>query len=171
MIHRLRPVLWILVLFGLVPAFSSLAASLVIKTEKDPYAVFYPAKAYAWHPLSDVHPKFDGDIRAALDRELTAHGFQKSTAGKPDFWVGYQFKREEMTKKTPQTFHGGDYSWTEKQYRLGTLIIDVFSPDQRRIIWKGWSESNYDPKLSDEKKIQMANDAIKQIVVQMPPPG
>lgn len=160
-----------MMLIGIVPVSSSFGFNLDIKTEKDPYAVFYPAKTYSWHPLSAVYHKYDAPIRAALDRELAAKGFTKIDSGSPDFWVGYQFSRVEKTQKVVNRESRGEYSWDEKVHREGTLRVDIFSPDQRRIIWKGWSESVYSPDLSEKKKIEMSDEAIHLIISQLPPPG
>lgn len=162
--------LCLMLLVGVVASTPVSAAKLVIKTQKDPYAVFYPAKSFDWHPLSAVNGKFDPAIRGAIERELAARGFQKATNGRPDFWVGYQFSRVEGMKEV-KTGSRGDYTLEQKEYREGTLTVDFFSPDQRRIIIRGWSESVYDPNLSDEEKIKLSDEAIKKIIATLPPPG
>lgn len=171
MIWRKLSMLALILTISLFSTTPLLAYKLKVTTEKDPYAVFYPAKTYGWHPLSATYYNFDEPIRAAVDRELAAKGFKKITRGSPDFWIAYQFHRTEGTKEVMKGSGRGDYTWDEKKYREGTLAVHVFTPDRRHIIFKGWSESVYDPQLSDEEKVKMSDEAIKKIVAQLPPPG
>lgn len=86
----------------------------------------------------------------AVDYHLTMLGVRKVEQG-PDVWVTYHSdSREEVTIST-QTFgygYGEGWYWgdtadighsvaTEQRYRVGTLVIDVWTADEKRLVWRG----------------------------------
>lgn len=51
----------------------------------------------------------------------------------------------------------------------GSLVIDVVSGADGRLIWQGWAEGQLDPSLSPEARRKRLEDAVKRILEQFRP--
>jgi len=139
---------------------------------------YSPLKTYDWMPrvASDdnlnetIVAKTVGHlIEIAVDRELTAKGYVKQPAGKPDFYIAYRASVEEKTEPRMETYSCGHTICSGgvsiDKYRQGTLILDIISPDTKEVIWRGSTVRTADPSQREA----IINEAVKVILSQFPP--
>jgi hypothetical protein len=161
-------------------------------------ANFNRLRTYSWagpQPITG-DPRLDNDIlhariRNAVERELALKGYEKMTAGNPDFKIAYHVGLEQKLDVT--TFNYYDYrypasyhprygfssypgAWPASetrvfQYEEGTLLVDIVDPGTKQLIWRGSATATVNPSDSSQKKDAKINKAVHQLLSQFPPPS
>ncbi|MGY0216758.1 DUF4136 domain-containing protein [Endozoicomonadaceae bacterium StTr2] len=168
-------------------------ASQNVDWDYDPSHTLSNLKTYAWLDTDQSKLGYDSEgltrqrIRTAVDRELTAKGFQRiqldageSPAGKVDFLINDRTEVKVRQQQEVTKLYGGYgyYPWitgfgveaTTRQYEQGTLIIDVIDPQTRTLIWTGNSWSRLSKRSTPEERIAKVNKAINLILSGFPVP-
>jgi len=160
-------------------------SQLTVTTDHDRSANFTTLHAYDWRPgpqqgVND--PRIDSSlidarVRAAVDRVLTAKGYEKVAPGATaDFFVGYHAVVLRKTSvQTINTWYGyryGGWGWPQTyayDYDEGTLLIDVIDPATMKLLWRGSGTRIIDVHASAEKRERRINDAVERILAKFPP--
>lgn len=117
---------------------------------------------YAWaaagaHATGD--PRLDNNeivqahIRASVEKQLAARGFQKGASETADLLVHYHTsvaQRIDLSDREP-------LRCPECQpfiYDAGTLVVDLVDAQSGRVLWRGWSEGNVDGVVSDQRWLE-----------------
>ncbi len=107
----------------------------------------------------------DHRIRNSIIRELHKNGL-KSTSSDADLYVTYHLTSQENTVLNTTGFgyggyHGGWGRWgggmgsattTASTYTEGTLIIDAYGPDEKKMVWRGTGTVTVKPKPEKQQK-------------------
>jgi hypothetical protein len=157
-------------------------------------------KTYRWLPL-DQPPIFKGGlpetaqtlpdatadkiIKKHVSDQLNKKGFQEIAEGEPDFLVSYflsmalDFEVQEFdtgTSPNPDIPYGHWRPFYSTMYdqillRTGTLSIDVISPEDEKLIWRGTATETFDEKgnVSVKKADKRVQKAVKKILKKFPP--
>ena len=159
-----------------------------ISSDFDKSAGFSSYKTYAFTNEAKTIPLVNDITRSriltAVESELAAKGFSKS-ADNPDVLIDIQLKGEEKTSAyattntTPYGYGygyryrwGGSFSTTTINYDTyveGTLFIDMIDAKTNQLVWQGRGTRTLDPDLSQQKKEDNINYAVKQIFTKYPP--
>jgi hypothetical protein len=137
-------------------------------------------RRYAWGPadqFSTGDPRLDNNeivqdrIRAAIEKQLAAKGFEKAASGSPDLFVHYHVSVEQrIDLGREQTAPCPDCK--PFIYDAGTLVVDLVDAGSHLVIWRGWSEGNVDGLIDNQKWLdEQLDDTIKRIFDQLPPIG
>lgn len=175
----------LLVLMAVVIAWSSCSS---IKTSADydknvDFSEYKTFEYYGWAENSDkILNRFDKErIENAVGQELAARGMKYVESG-GDAVVALFIVVDQKTSTTAYTdyYNNGPYgygprwgwgyagrggtattTYSENDYKVGTLVIDVWDKDEEKLIWQGVGSRTVDenPK-SKEKNIQKAVAAI-----------
>lgn len=155
-----------------------------IRTDYDSAADFRALRTYAWRPerpLPSGDARFDNSlidaqVRAAVERVLTAKGYAKEPSARPDFLVGYhavvKSKTDVQTIDRTYGYRGvgfGDPRLHVRTYDEGTLLIDVVDPATMKLLWRGSATGVVREKTAPEKREQRINDAVAEILEKFPP--
>jgi hypothetical protein len=119
-------------------------------------------------PRLDNNPFFDARVRAAVDSQLAAKGLRKSSAS-PDLTIHYHASvQEQVDVYSVDRAHGYTSEYGEgtevRVYEKGTLVIDIAEAETKRMVWRGWAQSDIEgvidrpPEL--EKRIREAVDQM-----------
>jgi hypothetical protein len=118
----------------------------------------------------------DKRIRAAVERELDARGFRKSEGTDSDIRLNYHviFSDKLVASGTDfgylDRYHYGGFStgfnYSVRQYKEGTIIIDVVDRATDQLVWRGWVASRNNDGNYDETEISYA---VKKILERFPP--
>ena len=115
----------------------------------------------------------DKRIKFAVQEQLKRKGYILSE-GKPDLIVHYHIIVDDQSIVTTDPF-GYFYSpyWTHlqttvRQYREGTLIIDVMESKTNNLIWRGWAASPIDEVYTSEKIDSLVKMAVAKIFKKFP---
>ncbi len=115
----------------------------------------------------------DNRIKNAIIRELHKSGL-KSASSDADLYVTYHLTSQENTVLNPTGFgyggyHGGWGRWgggmgsattTATTYTEGTLIIDAYGPDDKKMVWRGIGTVTVKSKPEKQQK-QIGNILAK----------
>ncbi len=113
----------------------------------------------AGDPRLDNNPFFDARVRAAVERELAAKGISR-TSSSPDLLIHYHASvRQRMDvirsdEVRGYTFGGVNTSEKVLAYDEGTLILDVAEAKAKRILWRGWVQTDVDGLMSDQREME-----------------
>ncbi|MBS0395360.1 MAG: DUF4136 domain-containing protein [Proteobacteria bacterium] len=160
-------------------------ATLSTGVDYDRAATFGGYQRFAWLPREHAHtrnPLNVERVRAAIRAELEAKGltFTEELAA-ADLAVDFTLSSAERTDITtyPVEFRGGwGWGWgygyfgdqvDVRQYREGTLAIDLFDARAHRPIWHGWAKKPLERRdLTDPGPPLRA--AVAAVLAQYPPP-
>jgi hypothetical protein len=147
---------------ALTMAVSALAAD--IRTDYDHHANFTKYKTYSWAKVDTPDPLWNDRVKEAVDRALTAKGWSQVPSGGDVSLVAAGTTREKPTLKT---FYDGFDGWLWggfadattyiEDYTVGTLVVDMFDTNNKRLLWRGSASDVLSGKPEkDEKKLEKA---------------
>lgn len=118
----------------------------------------------------------DDRVTAAINSQMAARGLKRMEMPQvPDVLVSYHYGVAD--KLDIQSFHShfGYYPCVHcsdisvRQYREGTLVIDIVDPKTRRMVWRGVSERRIPSFDSPEERRLYINETVAAIFEQFPP--
>ena len=180
---RIFPVCFVLVL-----AVTS-CTTLQVATDYNPGFDFGNLKTYAWltHESSsgsDVrinNALVNDRVVAAVDAQLSGKGYHMAETA-PDFYVTWLGAIDRKIRvDTINDFYGpywyGSYPccWPYSgrtyisEYDEGTLIIDVLSAADHKLVWRGSGKDYLRESGSPEETTRRINEAVSAILSEFPP--
>lgn len=163
-----------------------------VVTDYDPARDFSGLSTYAWLPETErkaVDPVVDSGllgerVRAAVNQGLMAKAFREvAYDAKPSFLVTYH--AAEDIRYDVDTFYGhyGYYPWWRhdrfgygfgaetqvREYKAGTLVIDIIDPRDRKLMWRGQLERRVIEQATPEERTLRVNAAVAEILRNFPP--
>jgi hypothetical protein len=160
----------VLCLSGLV-----LAQKVVYNCDRS--ADFSRYKTYSWVrvPGSEARDQLlDQQIRQAIDQTLAEKGLVR-TDSKPDLLVEYQtIVRPEQQIDTwgdtgPWGWGPGMVQTTVSTVDVGTLVLDMYDPTQRRLVWRGTATKTLKPSSDPDKNLKNLEKAVDKLLKDYPP--
>ena len=149
---------------------ASSALSQDVRYDSDYSADFSKFKTYKWVTFKNVAPidkLTDEQIKAAVDAALAKKGLTKvngdSTA---DLLIDYQ-SSELIDEKFPKAPTSDEKPWT---IYAGDLGIDMYTPANHKLVWRGVASKTLDPKASPEKRQKNLDKAVAKLMKNYPPP-
>jgi hypothetical protein len=145
-----------------------------IRTDFDHHINFSQYKTYSWAKVDTPDPLWNDRIKEAVDRQLRAKGWNEVPSGGDVSIVAVGTTHE---KPTLQTFYDGFDGWLwsgfadattyVENYTVGTLVIDMFDTNTKRLIWRGSASDVLSGKPEkDEKKV---DSAVSKLFEHFPP--
>ncbi len=133
---------------------------------------------YKWVSESNVHPDqiIDQQIKSAIDQQLAGKGLAKTDAETADLFVGYQVS---VDQEKQWNAYGGGMGWrfgggmataTSSTIQVGTLVVDLYDPATKQLIWRGQATKTLNPSKNPEKNQQNLNKAVTKLLKNYPPP-
>ena len=164
-------------------------ATLRVNSDYDPDFDFSGFRSWGWltgPQAGTVDPRLVSGlvgerIRSALEKHLTARGYQRSASGKPDFLVGYHAAVEDKVDvRTINRASGYGPGWGAgrglmttdtyvREYEQGTLILDIVDPRSNRLVWRGSAQAEVNSYGTPEQRAARIDDAVGQILEGFPP--
>ena len=146
---------------------ASSALSQHVDCEFSNMADFSKFKTYKWVIFKNAAPidnLTDEQIKAAVDSALARKGLTKvnSDGTAADLLIGYQTSElidEELSQIDAS--HQMTYA--------GELAIDMYTPADHHLVWRGVASKTLDPKAKPEKRQQNLNKAVAKLVNNYPP--
>ena len=131
---------------------------------------------YKWVSIEGAsHPNqiMDAEIKQAVDSQLASKGMTKTDSEKADLYVGYQIavdqERQWNAWGTGRGFGGGMGSATSSTINIGTLVLDMYDPGTKQLVWTGNSTKTIDPSSNQEKNMKNLNKAMAKLLKNYPP--
>jgi hypothetical protein len=136
-----------------------------VETDFDHQANFSQYKTYTWQEIKPADSLWDARIKNAVDAQLAAKGWTKVESGGD---VAVVAIKTSQTQRTLQTFYdgvGGGWGWrrfggggfgdattTEQDYKVGTLVIDLYDAKTRQLLWRGSAQDTVSDKATRNEK-------------------
>lgn len=164
----------------LLPAVLCLSG--VISAQKVTYnydrgADFSRYRTYQWVQMSGAQAPnqlLDQQIRRAVDEELAQKGLVRSDSN-PDLLVAYQTAvrpQQEINTwgdASPWGWGTGMAQTTVTTVEVGTLVLDMYDPAQRQLVWRGSATKTLDPSSDPDKNYKNLQKAVDKLLKHYPP--
>ena len=148
-----------------------------IQFDYDRSANFNAYKTYQWVDYQAVAPGdqlLDQDIKRAVDEQLAGKGLRRVDTG-GDLLVGYQAGISQ--EKQFDGFGFGPRGWgglgsaqvTSSTIDVGNLVVGLFDPAAKQLVWRGSASKTLDIKTDPDKNYRNLEKAVAKLFKNYPP--
>ena len=151
-----------------------------VQFDYDRSANFNAYKTYQWvdyNPVQVGDQLLDQDIKRAVDAQLAGKGLRRVESG-GDLLVGYQaaISQEKQFDSFGRWWGGrsgwgnwGDTRVTTSTIEIGKLIIGLFDPATKQLVWRGSAAKTLDIKKDPDKNYRNLEKAMAKLFKNYPP--
>ena len=132
---------------------------------------------YKWVDIgSGAHPNqiVDAQIKQSVDTQLALKGMTKTHGDKADLYVGYQVAVDKEKEWNAYGMVGG-VRWggmgtaTSSTINVGTLVLDMYDPATKQLVWTGNATKTIEPSSNQEKNQKNLDKAMQKLLKNYPP--
>jgi hypothetical protein len=165
---------------GIALLFATASFAQQVKTDYDRSADFSQYKTYSWEKVQTPDPLWVGRIKDAVNSALTAKGWTQVESGGQVAIVAMETTKNQQTLNTLYDGFGGGWGWrrfggggfgeattTTENYKVGTLVVDLFDANRKNLIWRGSASDTLSDK--SEKNIKNLDKGVQKIFNHFPP--
>jgi hypothetical protein len=138
---------------------------------------FAKYRTYKWVPIEGgAHPNqiADAEIKSAVDSQLAAKGLTKTDSDKADLLVGYQVAVDKEKQWNAYSMGGARFggmgSATSSTISNGSLVLDMYDPTSKQLVWTGTATKTLNPSSNQEKNQKNLDKAMGKLLKNYPPP-
>ena len=133
--------------------------------------------SYKWVGIEGgAHPNqiVDAQIKQSVDEQLASKGLTKTDSDKADLYVAYQVAVDKERQWNGYGM-GGGLRWggmasaTSSTINVGTLVLDMYDPAAKQLVWTGNATKALDPSSNQEKNQKNLNKAMAKLLKNYPP--
>lgn len=163
-------------LAGLLVACAPLVSAQSVSTNYLPGTDFSGYHSYKWVAVdkaSQVDQIVDQQIKSAVDKQLAAKGLSKKDADPADLYIGYQVAMDQEKELNawgaPGWRFNGMASVTTSTVDVGSLVLDVYDPAKKELVWRGTASETVSKSSSPEKRQEHLDKAMGKLLKKFPP--
>jgi hypothetical protein len=159
--------------------FATASHAQQVKTDYDRSADFSRYKTYSWEKVQTKDPLWVDRIKEAVNSALAAKGLTPVESGGDVAIVAIEMTQNRQTLNTFYDGFGGGWRWREgafgestttaDNYKVGTLVIDLFDAHTKALIWRGSSSDTLSDK--SDKNIKNLDKGVQKMFDHFPPDG
>jgi len=133
---------------------------------------------YKWVRVQGaVYPNqiLDAEIKDAVNSQLQGKGLTVTESDKADLYVGYQTTLDQQRQWNAFGM-GGGLRWgggmgtaTSSTIDIGTLVLDMYDPSTKTLVWTGRATKTLDPSSNQEKNMKNLDNAMNKLLKNYPP--
>jgi hypothetical protein len=133
---------------------------------------------YKWVSIEGgAHPNqiVDAEIKQAVDSQLATKGLTKTDSDKADLYIGYQVAVDQQ-KQWNAYGMGGGLRWgggmataSSSTIDIGTIVIDMYDPGTKQLVWTGHATKTLDPSSNQEKNQKNLDKSMAKLLKNYPP--
>jgi hypothetical protein len=147
-----------------------------VKTDYDRNADFTQYKTYSWEKVQTQDPLMADRIKEAVNAALAAKGWTETPSGGNVAIVAIEMTRNQHTLDTFYNGFGGGWRWgggfgdattTVENYKVGTLVVDLFDANTKKVIWRGSASDTLSNK--SDKNIKELDKGVQKMFAHFPP--
>jgi hypothetical protein len=161
-----------MILTGLL-CLGALATAQDITFDYDRSANFSSYKTYQWTGSAGTgnNQLMDQNIKRAIDAQLALEGLQRVETG-GDLHVTYhaavdQEKQFDGWGSGPRWYGSGRV--TTSTIQVGKLVVDLYDPATKQLVWRGAAEKTLDIKKDPDKNFQNLQKSVAKLFKNYPP--
>lgn len=148
-----------------------------VKSNYMPGTDFSKFHTYKWVEIEKgAHPNqiVDAQIKQSVDAQLTQKGLTKTDDEKADLYVGYQIAVDQEKQWNAYGMGGGVRfggmgTATQSTISVGTLVLDMYDPTTKQLVWTGSATKTMDPSSNQDKNQKNLNKAMEKLLKNYPP--
>jgi Domain of unknown function (DUF4136) len=144
---------------------------------------FSKYRTYKWvtiGPNGAPDQILDTQIRQSIDSQLAAKGLTKVDTDKVDLLVRYQVAVSKE-KEWNATGMGDVFRWpgmstatgsataTSTTIDVGTLVLDIYDPAAKQLVWTGHATKTINPSKDPQKNQRNIDKAMQKLLKDFPP--
>ena len=153
---------------------AALATAQAVHFDYDRAANFSSYKTYQWvdnRAGQAENQLMDQNIKRAIDAQLASKGMQRVESG-GDVQLSYQVaidqEKEFSALGTGPRWYG-NARVTSTTIDIGKIVVDVFDPSTKQLVWRGQASKTLDIKKDPEKNYQNLQKAMAKLFKNYPP--
>jgi hypothetical protein len=165
---------------GIALLFATATFAQQVKTDYDRDANFSQYKTYSWEQVQTQDQLWVERIKEAVNAALTAKGLTPVESGGDVAIVAIETTQTQRTLNTFYDGFGGGWRWrgaggfgsattTVDNYKVGTLVVDLFDAHTKTLIWRGSSTDTLSDK--SDKNIKNLDKGVRKMFDHFPPDG
>jgi len=147
-----------------------------VTTNSMPGTNFSKYHTYKWVNIEGgAHPNqiVDQEIKQSIDAQMASKGFTKTDAENADLYLAYQVAVNQEKQWNAfgmgRGFGGGMGQATSSTISNGTLVLDMYDPASKQLVWQGRATKTLDPSSNQEKNEKNLNKAMAKLLKKFPP--
>ena len=114
-------------------------------------------------------------IKSAVDAALTAKGWTQVPSDGNISLVALETTKNQQTLNTFYNGFGGGWRWggfgdattTVDNYKVGTLVLDMFDTQTKKLVWRGSASDTLSDKT--DKNIKNLDKGVEKMLKDFPP--
>jgi uncharacterized protein DUF4136 len=155
----------------------------------DKSANFEKYRTYKWVDIkgsAQLDQLTQQQVRAAFEAGLAKKGLIKATGDDADLWIGHQVTvGQEKEFSSYSTDFGYGPGWGRGWYgggmgssmttgqtttiHIGEIVLDMYDPAQKQLVWRGTATKTLDPKAKPEKRQKNLAKGVDKLLKNYPP--
>src|SRR5258707_11660432 len=161
---------------GTLLLFAAASFGQQVKTDYDRSTDFSQYKTYSWEKVQTKDQLWVDRIKDAVNGALAAKGWTQVPSGGNVAIVAIEMTRNQQTLDTFYNGFGGGWRWgggfgnattTVDNYKVGTLVVDLFDANTKKVIWRGSSSDTLSDK--SDKNIKNLDKGVQKMFDHFPP--
>ena len=163
---------------GIALLLATTSSAQQVKTDYDRSADFSQYKTYSWEKVQTQDPLWVNRIKDAVNAALTAKGWTQVESGGNVAIIAMETTQNRQTLNTFYDGFGGGWRWrglggfgesttTADNYKVGTLVVDLFDANTKTLIWRGSSSDTLSDK--SDKNIKNLDKGVQKMFDHFPP--
>jgi hypothetical protein len=162
--------------FGIALLGTSVSFAQQVKTDYDRAANFSQYKTYSWEKVQTQDPLWVDRIEQPVNAALAAKGWTQVPTGGNVAIVAVEMTQNQQTLDTFYNGFGRGWRWgggfgdattTVDTYKVGTLVIDLFDANSKKLIWRGSASDTLSNK--SDKNIKNLDKGVQKMFQHFPP--
>jgi hypothetical protein len=167
-----------------IAILSATALFAEVNTDYDRNADFIRYKTYSWGKVQTQNALWGDRIKAAVESALAEKGWTEVESGGDVSIMAMEMNQDHRTLTTYyDNFGGAGWGWrgcgggfgdgfgtattTEDTYTVGTLVVDLFDTNTKKLIWRGSASDTLSDK--SDKNIKKLNSDVQKMFDRFPP--
>jgi hypothetical protein len=174
---RSRGVVQLAVLIALILFMCGSVLAQDVKYNFMPGTDFAKFHTYKWIVIEGgSHPNqiADAQIKSSVDSQLAAKGLTKTDGDKADLLIGYQVAVDKEKQWNAYSMggprFGGMGTATSSTISNGSLVLDIYNPTTKQLVWTGTATKTLNPSSNQEKNQKDLDKAMAKLLKNYPPP-
>jgi hypothetical protein len=147
-----------------------------VHSDAMPGVNFAKYHTYKWVPIEGgSHPNqiADAQIKASVDTQLATKGLTKTDDDKADLYIGYQTSVDKEKQWNAYSMGGARFggmgSATSSTISNRTLVLDMYDPATKQLVWTGQATKTLNPSQNQEKNQKNLDKAMQKLLKNYPP--
>lgn len=145
-----------------------------VTSDYDHHVNFGNYKTYSWGKIETANSIWNSRVKDAIARQLAAKGWTETPAGGNVTLVAVETTHEKEQLNTfydgfgGRRFGGfGDATTTVENYKIGTLVVDMFDQSSKNLVWRASSSSALSG--NPEKNTKNLDKDVQKMFKHFPP--